>query len=159
MTKQNKKKYIYKEKKYKQHADHTSGWCTLEKKKKKQFASIADLNLTTSPHFLTTTLFLRSKGQSSSFSAPPNPFLLLFLPCFHEKFSCFFRVSARPESYSFKIPAVSFILVGCLCYYSSGPKVQAMKKPTVPRVLTPLWCVPLQPPKRHFSGKISIFRI
>lgn len=158
MTKQNKKN-IYIKKRNTNSMRITLLGGALWKKKKKQFASIADLNLTTSPHFLTTTLFLRSKGQSSSFSAPPNPFLLLFLPCFHEKFSCFFRVSARPESYSFKIPAVSFILVGCLCYYSSGPKVQAMKKPTVPRVLTPLWCVPLQPPKRHFSGKISIFRI
>lgn len=131
----------------------TSGWCTL---KKKQFASIADLNLTASPHFVTTTLFLRSKGKSSSFSAPhSNPFLLLllFLPCFHEKFQLplsEYWVAARQNHPSLKPQQCLSSWLPLLI--QRGSQTSNNGNPNLPCVLTPLRCVPLAP-QRYFSGK------
>lgn len=88
---------------------------TVWKKKKNNLLQITDLNLTTSPHFWTTTLFLRSKGQSSSFVDPhSNLFFVLLgwvVALFFTRLSNALSSSSKPDSCSFKIQTVSFFLV------------------------------------------------
>lgn len=161
MIKQNKTKIRKKR-------NTNSLWITLLggalwEKKKKHFASIADLNLTTSPHFLTTTLFLRSKGQSSSFSAPLQPFVVVVVvfACFHEKFQLPLSSSSKArngllKSSSSKIPAVSLILV-ISAITSLDPNFKAWKTPPYLMFLH-LWSVPPCSQKAFQWGRNQYFQ-
>lgn len=76
-------------------------------KTKKHFASITDLNITTSPHFWTTTLFLRSKGQNNSFFGPHPPSLLLVVALFFmNSSSSLFRVAASQTRPPLKLHSI-----------------------------------------------------